>query len=303
MTKKGFKLFLVLLIVLATFRTYSQEFNCSISIATQQVEGTDKHIFETLEKALRQFINENKWTNFSLTQVEKLECSILINITERISTDEFRATMTMTLRRPVYKTSYYTSLFNYIDKDFTFKYIEYQPLDYSDNTFVSNLVSMMSYYIYVFLGLDFDTFSPNGGNPYFEKAQNIVNFSQSTPDKGWKSFENQKNRYWLVENLLNSAYSSVRQCLYKYHRLGLDQMYDNIDIGRNNITEALELLRKANREKPNLFIIRLFLDAKSDEIINIYSKAPPAEKTNVLNILKEIDPANSSKYQKIISDK
>lgn len=303
MIKSSLKLILSFALIMITFRSFSQEFNCSISISTQQVEGTDKRIFETLEKALRQFINETKWTSFSLTQTEKIECSILINITQRISTDEFSATMTMTLRRPVYKTSYYTTLFNYIDKDFTFKYIESQPLDYAENSFISNLVSMMSYYAYVFIGLDFDTFSQNGGNPYFEKAQNIVNFSQSTPDKGWKSFENQKNRYWLVENLLNSAYSSVRQCFYKYHRLGLDQMYDNIDMGRNNITEALEQLRKANREKPNLFIIRLFLDAKSDEIINIYSKAPPAEKTNVLNILKEIDPANASKYQKIVSEK
>ena len=303
MIKSHFKLLFILFITLSVLNSYSQEFNCSISISTQQVEGTDKQIFETLEKAVRQFINETKWTNYVLKQEEKIECSIMINITERVSTDDFKGTMTMTLRRPVFKTSYYTTLLNYIDKDFSFKYIEFQPLEYSDNSFVSNIVSILSYYAYVFIGLDFDTFSQNGGNPYYEKAQNIVNFSQSTPDKGWKSFESQKNRYWVVENLLNSAYSPVRQCFYKYHRLGLDQMYDNIDIGRNNITEALELLRKANREKPNLIIIKLFLDAKADEIINIYSKAPPSEKTTVLNILKEIDPANSSKYQKIVSDK
>ncbi len=281
----------------------AQELNCTVQVTSQQVEGTEKKIYETLQKSLRQFFNELKWSNYTYKQEEKIECSILINISDRISTDEFKGTLTLSLRRPIYKSSYYSTMFNYIDKDFTFKYIEFEPLEFSDNTYISNLVSVMAYYAYVFLGLDADSYSQNGGSTYFEKAQSIINYTQSAPDKGWKAFENPRNRYWLIENLLNSSYTDMRKCYYKYHRLGLDMMYDNIDIARNNVTEALELLRKVNREKPNLFIVKAFLDAKSDEIINIYSKAPFNEKTNVVNLLKEIDPANTSKYQKILTDK
>lgn len=211
--------------------------------------------------------------------------------------------MNIALRRPVYKSSYNTALLNYIDKDFEFKYVEFQALEYSDNVFTSNLTSAIAYYMYMFLGLDGDSFSRFGGAPYYEKAQNIVNMGQNAREKGWKAFESQKNRYWMIENLTNPAYSSVREAMYKYHRLGLDVMSDDVEAGRVAITESLELLRKANRERPGLFILQLFLEAKRDEIVNIYSQASPMDKTKAVNILKEIDPANSSKYDKINSSK
>lgn len=297
------KIIFFCLVFIVTMQINAQELNCTVQVISQQVEGTEKKIYETLEKSIRQFFNELKWSNFTYKQEEKIECSILINISDRISSDEFKGTLTLSLRRPIYKSSYYSTMFNYIDKDITFKYIEFQPLEFAENSYISNLVSLMAYYAYVFIGLDADSYSMNGGTPFFEKAQTIVNYTQSVPDKGWKAFENPRNRYWLIENLLNSSYNDMRKCYYQYHRLGLDMMYDNIDIGRNNITEALELLRKVNREKNNLFVVKSFLDAKSDEIINIYSKAPFNEKTNVVAILKEIDPANTSKYQKILTDK
>ncbi|MFZ4741390.1 MAG: DUF4835 family protein [Bacteroidales bacterium] len=295
------KISLYLFFILIPFLSIAQEFICNIQVSAPQVQGTDRSVYDNLRTALYEFVNTKSWTNYSFKPEERIECSILITVNERISQDEFKGTLNLQLRRPVYRTSYNSVLLNFVDKDFQFKYVEFQTLEYVENSFTSNLTSVIAYYCYVYLGLDFDSYSPNGGTPYFEKAQNIVNLAQNAPEKGWKSFESQKNRYWLVENLLNSAYSSVRQATYKYHRLGIDAMYDNIETGRTAIAESVELLRKAYREKPGLFSIQLFMDAKSDEIVNIFSKASPQDKAKIINNLIEIDPANASKYQGILN--
>ncbi|MCX6272920.1 MAG: DUF4835 family protein, partial [Bacteroidetes bacterium] len=227
--------------------------------------------------------------------------TLSITISDRISTDEFKGTMNIQLRRPVYRTSYNSPVLNYIDKNIQFRYLEGQNIEFAENTFSSNLTSLIAYYVYIFLGMDFDTYSLYGGTPYYQKAQSIVNTAQSTPEAGWKAFESLKNRYWLVENLLNSSYGQVREAMYKYHRLGLDGMTDNMDIGRNAIMEAIDLIKMVNREKPNLFIVQLFLEAKADELVNIFQQASPMDKTKVVNTLKEIDPSNASKYQKILT--
>lgn len=226
---------------------------------------------------------------------------MMITVSDRISTDEFKGTINVQLRRPIYKTSYNSVILNYVDKDFQFKYLEGQTLEFNENSYTSNLTSTVAFYIYMFLGLDFDTYSKNGGTPYYQKAQNIVNAAQNSPERGWKAFETLKNRYWLVENLMNSKYSGLREALYRYHRLGLDVMTENMDIGRSAISESIDLLKMVNREQPGLFALQLFLEAKGDEIVNIFSQASPMDKTRVVNTLKEIDPANSQKYQKILS--
>lgn len=295
-------LLLTLLLGMILSTSFSQEFNVTVQVTSPQVEGTEKKIFETLQQELYDFVNNRKWTNFIYKPEERIEGTILITVSNR-SGEDFTAKMNIALRRPVYKSSYNTALLNYIDKDFEFKYVEFQALEYSDNVFTSNLTSAIAYYMYMFLGLDGDSFSRFGGAPYYEKAQNIVNMGQNAREKGWKAFESQKNRYWMIENLTNPAYSAVREAMYKYHRLGLDVMSDDVEAGRVAITESLELLRKANRERPGLFILQLFLEAKRDEIVNIYSQASPMDKTKAVNILKEIDPANSSKYDKINSSK
>ncbi len=291
---------IVFLFIIVTFaRGNAQEFNVSVQVSSPMVEGSEKKIFETLQQELYDFVNNSKWTNYVYKPEERIEGTILITVEQR-SGDEFKAKMNLALRRPVYKASYNSPLFNYIDKDFDFKYVEFQALEYSDNTFESNLTSAIAFYLYMYLGLDGDSFSKNGGAPYYAKAQNIVNLGQNAREKGWKAFESQKNRYWLVENLTNPAYSSVREAMYRYHRHGLDIMSDDVEAGRAGINESLELLRKANRERPGLFILQLFLEAKRDEIINIYSEASPMDKTKAVNILKEIDPANANRYQKIL---
>lgn len=295
------KLLFSLLVFFAFLSTaIAQEFNVVVQVTSPQVEGTEKKIFETLQQELNDFVNNRKWTNYNYKPEERIEGTILITVSQRASSDQFVARMNVALRRPVFNASYNTTLLNYIDKDYEFTYVEFQPIEYSDNVFTSNLTSTIAYYLYIFLGLDGDTFSRMGGGPYFEKAQDIVNLAQNSREKGWKAFENQKNRYWLIENLSNPTYSSVREAMYKYHRLGLDVMADDVERGRAAINESLELLRKANRERPGLFIIQLFLEAKRDELINIYSGASPMDKTTAIAILKEIDPANAARYQRIM---
>jgi len=300
------KAFLVtLLCVLCSVGLHAQELNCMISINTQKLSGTDKKVFETLQNAIYEFVNNRKWTNFNFKQEERIECTMLITINDRLSADEFQGTMNVVIRRPVLNAAYNTVLLNTIDKNVQFKYVEYQPLDYSDGTFSSNLTSILAFYSYTILGFYFDSFAPSGGSTYFEKAQDVVNSAQNSSDPGWKAYESEKNRYWIVNNYLNSANSEIRDFAYRYHRLGLDQMYEKADQGRSAITDGLELLQKLFNAKPNLYAIQLIFDAKRDEFVNIYAdqRVPPMEKTSITNILKEIDPANSSKYQAILEAK
>ncbi len=294
------RIFILFLILSLPALVRSQEFICQVSVNSPQVEGTEKKVFQTLQTQLYEFINNRKWSNYVYKPEERIECSIMITITDRVSTDQFKAKANIVLQRPVYKTSYNTNLLNLVDKDFDFKYVEYEPLDYSDDAFTSNLTSMIAYYVYVMLGVDADSFSKFGGTPYFEKARGVVNAAQNTPEKGWKAYESQKNRYWLVENLMNSTYSQFREGIYSYHRTGLDVMSENMDLGRVGINDCLEYVQKVNREKTGLYIIQLFVDAKRDELINIYTQAAPMDKTKAINMLKEIDPANSSRYQAIM---
>ncbi len=279
----------------------AQEFICQVQVNAPQVEGSEKKVFQTLQQSVYEFINNRKWTNYAYKPEERIECSMIITITDRISSDQFKGKINVVLQRPVYKTSYNTTLLNYLDKDFDFKYVEYEPLDYNDDAFTTNLTSVLAYYVYIFLAVDADSYTKSGGTPYYEKARAVVNAAQSTPEKGWKAFESMKNRYWLVENMLNSTYSPLREGIYQYHRLGLDIMTENIELARSAINDCMENFQRANREKPGLFVLQLMMDAKRDELINVYSQASPMDKTKAVNILKELDPANSSKYQQIMT--
>jgi hypothetical protein len=295
----------ILICLLCSAGLRAQELNCMISINTQKLSGSDKKVFETLQNAMYEFVNNRKWSNYNFKQEERIECTMLITINDRLSADEFRGTMNVVIRRPVFNSSYNSVLLNTIDKNIQFKYVEYQPLDYSDGTFSSNLTSLLAYYSYAVVAFYLDSFSPNGGTAYFEKAQEVVNSAQNTTDPGWKAYDSDKNRYWIVNNYLNAANSGLRDFAYRYHRLGLDQMYDKVDQGRNVTTETMEILQQIYNAKPNLYALQLIFDAKRDEFVNIYAdqRVPPMEKTNITNILKEIDPANSSKYQAILESK
>ncbi len=297
MMKKTGILFMLILIL--TTDLFSQEFLCNIQVNSQQVQGTDKRVFENMQTALTEFINNRRWTSYEFKPEERIECNMVVNVTERPSTDRFKATLNVVASRPVYKSAYNSPLINYIDKKFEFEYVEFQPMEFQENTYTSNLTSVIAYYLYMILGIDFDTFSPNGGTLFYEKAESIVNAAQNSPESGWRASEDQRNRYWLVENYMNNSYSDLRTFLYQYHRQGLDLMAENVEQGRSNISNSLNLLKNVYDDRPGLFALQLIIDAKRNEIINIFKKGNPREQTDAQNIMKEIDPANSSEYSKI----
>jgi hypothetical protein len=290
---------IILSFIFITAGVSAQEILCNIQVNSQQVQGTDKKVFETMSAALNEFINNRRWTNYDFKTNERIECTMVITIRERPSTDLFKATLNIVASRPIYGSTYNSVILNYIDEKFDFEYVEFQAMDYQDNQFTSNLTSVLAYYVYLILGLDFDTFSPLGGSPYFAKAEEIVNTAQGNASTGWSSSDDQRNRYWLVENYLNQSYSDVRLFLYDYHFKGLDMMAEKTDQGRAAIVESLKLLETVHNLKPGLFILQLIIDAKRDELVNIFQGGNPSEKTTVIEILKEIDPANSSTYSKI----
>ncbi len=287
------------LILLAGTTLTAQEMNCQISISTPGMSDTERQIMQTLRSELSEFVNQSNWTNLNFDTRERIEASIQITIEERIGGDEYRASISVQSRRPVFQTAYSSPVFNHRDRDFEFRYRESEPLEYADNAFMSNLTAVVAYYVYMIIGFDFDTFAPLGGTPYFERAQSIVNMAQNAPNRGWKSFENQRNRYWLVENVLNNTHRQIRQSMYVYHRQGFDRMTDNMDLARSEVLEAMEMLQKAHRERPGSLLMQTIMTAKSDELVHLFSEAPSMEASKASEILSEIDPSNSAKYRQI----
>ncbi len=295
------KISLILLSIFFVTSLFSQELNCKVTVNSDQIQGTDKHIFDALKTAIFEFMNNRKWTNDVFKTEERIDCNILINITERPQTDKFTATIQVAANRPVYKSSYNSPLFNYNDKEFVFYYIENQALDFSESTNSSNLTSVLGFYAYLIIGMHYDSFALNAGTPYLIKALTVVNNAQGAEEKGWKAFDGTKNRYWLVNNYMDASFIPLRECMYNYHRKGLDIMADNKESGRAAILESIESLKKVHEAKPLSFSLQVFFIAKSEEIINIFSGGFPDEKAKVMSTLNEIDPTNSNKYQRIIS--
>jgi hypothetical protein len=290
------------LVLLCNKPLSSQELNCTVQVMAPQIQGTtEKRIFESLKGSVYEFMNNTHWTKDNFAASERITVSILITISTEIAIDQFSGTIQIQTNRPVYKSSYNSTILNYSDNSFTFSYIEAQPMDFVETTFSNNLTSVLAYYAYIAIAMDYDSFSLNGGTPYYQKAQQIVTNAQNAPDVGWKAFEStsQKNRYWLVENALNPAYAPLRECLYKYHRLGFDLMYSDAATGRSNVYESLLLVQKVYQEKPASFNLQLFFSAKADELINLFSGAFSDEKTKAVTLLTAIDPPNANKYAKI----
>lgn len=279
---------------------FAQELNCQVSVVSPQIQGTtEKQIFDQLQKSIFEFMNNTKWTKDNFTTSERIDCSVLINVTQKLSTDEYRATIQIQSRRPVYKSSYFSPLVNYIDENFVFKYQQFQQLEFNLNTFSNNITSVLAFYAYVVIANDYDTYSNLGGTEYFQKAQLIVSNAQSAAETGWKSYESNKNRYWIVENALQPVFQPIRECMYKYHRLGLDIMNEKADDGRKEILRSTDLLLGVYKNRPASFAMELFFNAKSDELVNIFSKGQPDEKSKIVETLTTVDPANSTKYFKI----
>ncbi len=285
--------------IISTITVCAQELNIQVSISTPGMAETERQIMQTLRTELRELINQTNWTNYQFETRERIEGSIQITLEERMGGDEYRANIQVQSRRPIFNTSYNSPVFNHRDRDVQFRYREHQPIEYAENSHLCNLSSLIAYYVYIIIGFDFDTFSPLGGTPYFEKAQQIVNLAQNAPESGWKSFESQRNRYWLVENIMNNRYRRIRQAMYTYHRLGFDTMVENVDLGRSEVLNALEDLQRAHRERPGILLMQIIMTTKSDELVNLFSEAPAMEQNKAIEILSEIDPSNSSKYRRM----
>lgn len=298
------QLFFLIFALFFAKNLFSQEINCSIQVSHQKIQGTNVEVFKTLQKELYEFINNRNWTEHIYDNEkydERIECSILINLNEQVSSDEYKGTVQIVARRPVYGTSYNTVLFKHKDEDFKFKYVEFEPIEFSESSFTSNLSSVLVYYIYVILGMDYDSFSSEGGTVFFDKAQTIVSNAQSTNYKGWKAFGDSKNRYWLLDNITEERASPIRSTIYQYHRLGLDAMAKKASKGRAQVFESLKNLRQVYRNNSSSIFLKLFLETKADEIVNIFSDESvfPDEKNQIIMLLKEIDAINEQKYQKI----
>lgn len=289
---------IIALLFLLTFGiVQSQELNCTVTVNSQKLSNANQQVFKTLETSLNEFVNKTDWTKQSLKQNEKINCSMYITVSSNDS-DQFTATIQVQSSRLIYNSTYFSPVFNYNDKDFNFKYTEFENLLYNPSIFESNLVSVISFYSYVILGLDADTFIPLAGNPYFQTAQNIVNVAQQGGYKGWSQIDGNQNRYFLINDLLSPTFVRIRESMHSYHA-GLDTMNKDLKIAKEKIKESLLTIGKLNAVKPNAFLTRVFFDAKSDEITSIFSGGPSITISDLVDNLNKVSPINSSKWASI----
>lgn len=281
----------------------AQELQCTVNINSDQVQGTNKALFTTLKQSIEEFVNTTRWTNMTFQEKERIDCSMLI-VVKSVQDNLFNCELTCQSRRPVYGTSYMTPTLNFKDNYFVFSYQEYDRLDYQQNMFTSNLTALLAYYCYLIIGHDMDSFSKLGGTPYFQACENIVTAAQSasldnTEMSGWKAFESNRNRYALINNLMDEAFKKYRTFYYDYHRHGLDEMVNNVANGRARIAKDIEILEEAYNARPATYLVNTFLDAKSDELIDIFKKGTSEEKKMVYELLMDIDPTRQSQYDNI----
>ncbi len=294
-------IFLVSLIGIASLR--AQEINCTVTINSDQIEGSNKQVFGTLKTAIEEYMNQNRWTNMTFAEQEKIECSMML-VVKAVADNMYSCEMTLQSRRPVYGTTYTTPLLNFVDRNFNFTYQEFDRIEYQQNQFTTNLTAMLAYYCYLIIGHDMDSYQRLGGTPFFEQCENIVNACQSasmdnSEQKGWLAFDSNRNRYALINNLLDEAFKKYRNYYYEYHRLGLDEMSGNVANGRARIAEGISVLKEAYRARPATYVINTFLDAKADELVDIFKKGTDKEKKEVYDLLVDIDPTRQSTYDRM----
>jgi len=280
--------------------SHAQELNCQVIINTSQIQGSaNKQIFDQLQKSIFDFVNNRKWSNDIFGSQEKINCTFQIIINKSLGSDEYSASIQVESARPIYKSAYSSTIFNFQDDDFQFKFQQFSQLEFNENTFQNNLTSVLAYYAYVVLANDYDSFSPLGGTQYWQKAQQIVNNAQSANESGWVSSQSQRNRYWLVENTLQPVFKGLRDCMYEYNKNGLDIMFEKTDEGRAAILKSLDLLMPVYKSRPASFNMQLFFNAKADELVNIFKGASPEEKNKIMELLSTLDPSRTNKYSKI----
>jgi hypothetical protein len=299
------KYYLIILLVSIPGFVKSQELNCNIQVSAQMIQGSNREIFVNMQRDIYEFINNTVWTNHVFSYAERIDCNMLINLTDQLSADEFKGTIQIQLRRPAFNTTYNSTMLNFVDNSLQFRYVEFQTLEFDPSAHRANLISVLAYYVYIILGVDYDSYSLLGGTEFFQMAEKIVNNAQNASEPGWKPYDGSRNRnrYWLVKNILDKEYEALRQFIYEYDINGLDRMESRISEARNSMSESLKLVQEVFRKKPDpfMYFLQIIIDSKSDEIINIFLGAFPEERSRVVQIMTEIDPANKSKYEKITS--
>ena len=289
---------LVTLVVFLFFGfTQAQQLNCTVTINTERLPNPNQQVFKTLQTALSEFVNKTDWTGSALKQNERINCSMYITLSSN-SSDQFTGTIQVQSSRLIFNSTYSSPVLNYNDKDFNFRYIEYEPLLFNPTTYESNLASVVSFYSYLILGMDADTFQMGAGNQYLETAQNIANVAQQGGFKGWSQSDGLQNRYFLINDMVSPTYSDLRQVTFQYHN-GLDTMSDDLKTSKEKIKAALLIVGRLNSIKPNAFLTRIFFDAKSDEIVSIFSGGPSIPVTDLTDVLNKVSPLNSTKWSQI----
>ena len=297
------KTIIIILIFLPIF-TFAQELLCRVSVNYSQINTTNTQVFQALQRDITEFMNRTRWTSYVFGNKERIECSMLINITQYDGVDNFTASLQVSSNRPVYNASLTTPVLNLKEKDGTFKfrYIENQPIEFNESTFTSELAYTLAFYAYIIIGYDFDTFSEFGGTEFFEKAQQIVTNAQSSPNQAsWKSIgaTHEDNRYYLAKFINSPTYKGFREAQYKYHRNGIDLMVKDVTSGRQNIATSIGLIKKVYQKKPGNYLVQIWIETKRQEIINVFSESPPAEAKRVAEDLKLIDITNADQYDKM----
>lgn len=297
--RKYIFIFIALWLPLAAF---AQELKCSVSINASQIQTSDASIFKDMENAIEQFMNTRKWTNDAYKNHEKIVCNFLITITKMPAIGSFSASVQVQSARPVFNSNYTSLLFNFADREWEFEYIESMPLEYNDNTYTSNLTSMLAFYAYLIIGLDYDSFSELGGTPYYQRALTVVNNAQQSNTPGWQALGSNRNRYWILENLNNPQMADLRKAIYNYHRHGLDTFTDDPEKSREVILNGLKDIKKVRDVNPNAILVVSFFDAKGKELANIFSDGNIQVRRQAYDIITSIDPSNRSAYEKILQN-
>jgi hypothetical protein len=291
------KISIYILLLILSYSASAQDLNARVKVISGKIKTTNTHIFQSLETAMKDFLNGRKWSTDNLLPQERVDCNFVLNLTNWDGSSSFSGELLVQSSRPVYNSTYNTPLLNINDKDFDFTYAEGQTIDFSDQNFQSNLSSVMAFYAYIIMGMDYDSFSKLGGSNYFASAQTVVLNAQSASYKGWKAFDGNINRYWLAENLNNTIYIPLRNFMYDYHRNGLDMMADNVSKGRKTISDLLPSLAQVDRQRIGSMYPLIFFTAKSDELVAIFAKSDSRERAEAINVLTQVDPANGQKYQ------
>jgi len=285
-------------LLLVSYFGYSQELNCTVKVNYDQITAANVQIFKTLERSLGEFVNNTKWTTRNFTNKERIDCSMFITI-QSYESNEFTCTLQIQSSRPVYNSTYGSPVFNFNDKEFNFRYLEFENFVYNPNSYDSNLIAVVAFYANIIIGLDADTFSNQGGTKFIESAANIANLAQSSGAAGWTQTEKKQNRYYLVNDLLSNTFTPYREALYEYHFLGMDKMADKPKEAKENIVKAIQTVSKIHSVRPNAFITRIFFDAKADEIVAVFSGGPNVNIAELSETLNRVSPLNSAKWNAI----